>query len=89
MIYCYGCYPLRSSPSLSYCLFIILSSCLLDSFNGTLSIAALGTVERGPETRVSARPRPASLYYPTVRALDCDVSLRYCTATHQHGCFYV
>ena len=83
---------LLSSPFisiLSYCLSTILSSCLLGSFNDALSVVALVTAEHGHETRVSARPRPASLFHPTVRALDCDVSLRYCTATHQHGCFYV
>ena len=62
---------LLSSPfiaPLSYRLFTIPSSCLLDSFNDGLSITALVTAERDHQTRVSALPRPASSLCSTVHA---------------------
>ena len=83
---------LLSSPFIPchpHCLFTPLSSGLWDSLDDVLSIAAHVTGEVGYKTRVSARLHPASLFYPIVRAPDYDVSLRHCTATHQHECFCV
>ena len=89
MIYCHCCYPPRSSHALSWCLVILLSSCLSDSLNDVLPIVVLLTAEMGRETPVSVRLRQAFPFYPTIRAPDYDVSLRRCTATHQHDCFWV
>ena len=88
MIYCHRCYPPRSSRA-TLIVFSPPSSGLWDSLDDVLSIAAHVTGEVGYKTRVSARLHPASLFYPIVRAPDYDVSLRRCTATHQHECFCV
>ena len=74
MIYCHGCYPLRSSRaplllSFRFPVIVFFVPVIMPfRLNDVLSVAALVTADKGHKTRVSARLRP-------VRSL-CSGSVR-------------